>query len=76
MKEFKEGQLYTKDEAAEILGVHPRTVYRWLMAGKLEGARLAKAWRISAEDIKAFYDRAKNETVAHINRPEYKYRGK
>ena len=65
-------QFYTKKEAAEILGVHPRTIERYLMSGKLKGAKFGKAWKISHADIQALYDAVKAETAKKIkerNRP-------
>ena len=61
-----EKKFYSRNETAEILGVHPRTVQRWLLAGKLKGARMGKAWKISEEDIQAFYDAVKKETAKNI----------
>jgi excisionase family DNA binding protein len=61
-----EKMFYTKKEAAEVLGVHPRTIERWLLAGKLKGARLGKSWKISNDDIQAFYDAVKKETAKAI----------
>jgi len=58
-----EKRYYTKKEVAAMLGVNPRTVERYLLAGKIQGARLERAWRISEEDIQAFYDKAKADTV-------------
>lgn len=59
-------KFYTKKEAAEVLGVHPKTVERYLLAGKLKGARLGKSWKISEDDIQAFYDAVKKETEKTI----------
>ena len=59
-------KFYTKKEVAEILGLNPRTVERYLLSGKLKGARLGKAWKISDDDIQAFYDAIKKETAKVI----------
>jgi len=61
-----EKKFYTKKEAADILGIHPRTVERYLLSGKLKGARFTKVWKISEDDIQAFYDAAKEETAEAI----------
>ena len=58
---------YSKAEVAEVLGVHERTIARYLHSGKLKGARMGKAWRISESDIKAFYEEMKTET-SNVNR--------
>jgi excisionase family DNA binding protein len=61
-----EKKYYTKKETAEILGVNPKTIERYLLAGKLKGARLGKAWKISEDDIQAFYEAVKKETAKRI----------
>jgi len=61
-----EMKFYTKKEAAEVLGVNPRTIERYLLSGKLKGARFGKAWKISEDDIQAFYDAVKKETAEAI----------
>jgi len=58
-----EKKFYTKKEAAEVLGVCTKTVERYLLAGKLKGAKFGKAWKISDADIQAFYDAVKKETA-------------
>jgi len=62
-----EKKYYTRAEAAVILGVHPRTVQRWLLSGKLKGARLGKAWKVSEDDITTFYEAVKRETAETIS---------
>jgi len=61
-----EKKFFTMAETAEILGLHPRTIQRYLLAGKLKGARLGKAWKISGADIQDFYDTMKAETAKKI----------
>lgn len=56
-------QLYTQNEVAEILRVNPRTVYRYLLAGRLKGIKLGKAWRVSEEDLEAFLKSEKERTA-------------
>jgi excisionase family DNA binding protein len=41
-------------EAAAEMRVAPKTVYRWLRAGKLRGERAGRAWRIREEDMRRF----------------------
>ena len=61
-----EKKYYSKKEVAEMLGVHPRTIGRYLLDGKLKGARFGKAWKISGEDVQAFYDTVKAQTAKDI----------
>ena len=41
-------ELYSTEEAASLLGVDPRSVQRWLKAGKLAGVRFGREWRVPA----------------------------
>lgn len=47
-------QLYTVEQAAEILQVHPRTLRNWLNAGRVKGRQLGRVWRIEKADLEAF----------------------
>jgi excisionase family DNA binding protein len=48
-------RLYSTDEAADYLGVHPQTVRGWIRAGRLPASRLAgqKSIRIRSSDLQA-----------------------
>ena len=61
-----EKKYYSKKEVAEIMGVCDRTIGRYLLSGKLKGARFGKAWKISGEDVQALYDSVKAETAKAI----------
>ena len=54
----------TKDEVAQELRVHPRTVERWLKSGILVGHKLGEGktslWRISEIEFKKFLEKSKN----------------
>ena len=41
----------TLHEAAELLGVHYMTAYRYVRLGLLQAAKRGGAWRVSREDI-------------------------
>jgi len=58
-----EKKYFSKKETAAILGVCSKTIERYLLSGKLQGARLGKSWKISEEDISTFYENAKQETA-------------
>jgi excisionase family DNA binding protein len=47
-------QLYTVEQAAEILQVAPKTVRRWLQSRQLRGVLAGRFWRIQETDLKAF----------------------
>ena len=58
----------SKQEAAAVLGVHERTITRYLHNGKLKGALIGKAWRIAESDFKDFYEQAKIDTANNIDK--------
>jgi excisionase family DNA binding protein len=47
-------QLYSAEEAAQILGLQVRTVRSYLREGRLPGVRIGKQYRISRGDLEAF----------------------
>ena len=55
------GELYTVEQAAERLKLHPKTVLRMLREGRLKAARLGKAYRISGDDLDAAAGQARTE---------------
>lgn len=44
-------RLYSVEEAAEHLHLHPEVVRRWLRAGRLIGRKLGREWRIPAGEL-------------------------
>jgi excisionase family DNA binding protein len=46
-------ELYTVEQAAERLKLHPKTVLRMIREDRLKAARLGKAYRISGADLDA-----------------------
>jgi excisionase family DNA binding protein len=64
-------QLFTVDEAAEHLQLHPKTVRRLIMQGRLQAKRIGKAYRITRTALNEFAGAAGPapvETVAEIPR--------
>ena len=46
------GELYyTVEEVADLAGVTPYTVRRWLREGKLKGKRFGLRWRIEKDAV-------------------------
>lgn len=56
----------TINDAAEILGIHPRTVTRFIVAGKLKGAKVGRTWRLDEKDVHEFFEGLKAETAKAI----------
>lgn len=48
------GELYTVEQAAEGLQLHPKTVLRLIREGRLKAAKIGKAYRIQRSDLDAF----------------------
>jgi excisionase family DNA binding protein len=42
-------------EAGKLIGIHPRVIHRWRIAGRLPGWRLGKYVRYSRADLLALY---------------------
>jgi excisionase family DNA binding protein len=51
--------LYTPEEISEKLKVTRRSVYEWLLKGRLRGLRAGDTWRISEADLMAFLESRK-----------------
>lgn len=48
------GMVFTPEEAAAFLKVHPNTVYKLLQSGQIPAARVGRGWRISGEAMDAY----------------------
>ena len=46
----------TLNEAAELLGVHYMTVYRYVRTGRLRAAKVGSVWQVAAADVAAMRD--------------------
>lgn len=51
MKEY-----YSTNEIAEMLGVDPITIRRWIQKGKLPAIDIGKEYRVSKSDLDAFIE--------------------
>lgn len=47
---------YDAEKVAEILGLHVKTVHRYIREGKLRGHKVGKGWRISGHDLSVFME--------------------
>jgi putative molybdopterin biosynthesis protein len=50
----------TTAEVAEMLRVHPSTIYRLLKRGELPGFRIGDCWRISMETLEMWLYKKSN----------------
>ena len=51
-----EEKFYTIDQIAEILGMHHRTIRKFITEGKLRANKVGKQWRISGHDLSLFME--------------------
>ncbi|MBL4934535.1 helix-turn-helix domain-containing protein [Clostridium sp. YIM B02515] len=51
-----EGKFYNIDQVAEILGMHHKTIRKFIAEGKLGASKVGKQWRISSQDLNAFME--------------------
>lgn len=47
-------KFYTVDEAADKIGVHPKTIRRYIFGGKLEALKVGGQWRVYEEAMDKF----------------------
>ncbi|EHI99021.1 DNA binding domain protein, excisionase family [Clostridium sp. DL-VIII] len=52
-----ENQFYTIDKVAEILGMHHKTIRKFITEGKLAASKVGKQWRISGNDLSLFMEK-------------------
>lgn len=52
-----ESQFYTIDKVAEILGMHHKTIRKFITEGKLAASKVGKQWRISGHDLSIFIEK-------------------
>lgn len=52
-----ESKFYTIDQVAEILGMHHKTIRKFIADGALEASKIGKQWRISDKDLNAFMEK-------------------
>lgn len=51
-----EQKFYTIDQIAEILGMHHKTIRKFITEGKLRANKIGKQWRISGHDLSVFME--------------------
>ena len=59
-------QELTLQEAADELGVHYMTAYRYVRLGMLEASKRGRSWVVSREDLEAFRSAPASETASGV----------
>ena len=62
-----EKNFYTIDEVAKILGMHHKTIRKFITEGKLKGHKIGKQWRISGHDLSVFTEDNNVDIKNNIN---------
>ncbi len=52
---------FSAEQVAEMLGMHVKTIQRYMREGVLPAARIGNRWRVSAHDLSAFTERRSDE---------------
>ena len=60
-------EILTASEAAELLKVHTRTVYRLAEEGVIPGNRIGHRWRFSTQNILAMVAKPEVQASVEIN---------
>lgn len=58
--------LFSPQEVAEILGVHVKTVRRYLRDGTIRGQKNGGSWKVSQEVLKSYLDNREPESMEEI----------
>ena len=64
-----EEKFYTVDQIAEILGMHHKTIRKFISEGKLRANKVGKQWRISGHDLSIFME-SNNVSISDKNKVE------
>ncbi|ACV05059.1 hypothetical protein [Thermus phage P23-77] len=65
MKGYHAGmRVYTVDEVARILRVHPLTVLRYIKRGRLRAKRIGRGYRITERELNIFLGLDRNEFLS------------
>lgn len=70
---MREDGYITASSAADAVGVHITTLYRWVESGKLTGTQVGRAWFVRVHDLLDMYSNApgiqRRIRAAHADHP-------
>ena len=49
-----ENKYYSVEQISSLLGLHPKTVQRYIREGRLRAQKFGKAWRVTGHDLSTF----------------------
>lgn len=56
---------FTIDQVANKLGVHPKTIRRYINSGKISAQKISGSWRINPESLDIYIDSCESNTCHH-----------
>ena len=75
-----EDKFYTIDQIAELLGMHHKTIRKFITEGKLGASKVGKQWRISGHNLSIFMEnndvKMSNENINEELNIDYSTEGK
>lgn len=57
-------EYYTVEQISTMLGIHQKTIQRYIREGKLRAAKIGKGWRVSGHDLSVFVEGESEEAQA------------
>ncbi|MFH1338324.1 MAG: helix-turn-helix domain-containing protein [Candidatus Omnitrophota bacterium] len=54
---MRKDKLLTIEKAAEYLGIHPGTLYRWARAKRIPAVKMGRVWRFRRERLDEWLDK-------------------
>lgn len=70
-----ENKFYTIEQIAAMLGMHHKTIRKFITEGKLPANKVGKQWRITGHDLSVFIEKNSDHTNSRIaeGHPEIEY---
>lgn len=56
---------YTVEQISEMIGMHPKTIRRFIREGKLTGNKVGKQWRIEGHELSRFMEGNKDKLSSY-----------
>ena len=64
-------KFYSVEQISQMLGMHAKTIQRYIREGKLRANKIGKAWRVSGHDLSVFVEGAnpaQKQAVASVGK--------
>ena len=61
-----EDHFYSVERIAQMLGIHPKTIQRYIREGKLRATKIGKSWRVTGHDLSKFTQENSGATAENV----------